>query len=170
MSTISFVHYYEVGLDEYLELLFGLAEADEESSLNELPNVKDREEIDRCEDDCFVHATVRCSAMGNIPRKARRILKPHMLAWLEHTTFDKKGRFWDWRIEPYYFRDIFCCTGRMSLYEDGPGRTKRVTKGKIEIRFPVFGRVAEKYIIRELKKNMDAEIEMFHQNLESRSK
>jgi hypothetical protein len=84
-----------------------------------------------------------------------------MLSWLEYSTWDKAGKFWDWKIEPYFFKEYVNCTGRMSVLADGV-RTKRVTRGALTIRIPVIGEMVEKIIVEHLKKNIEQEVKMFH--------
>jgi len=164
MTKIDFVHHFEINFDEYLRLVFEPTE-EEQNDLTDLPNVKEREEIERYEDDDVIRTKVRYFAIGFIPPKARKYLKPHMLSWVEHSTWDKAGKFWKWHIEPHFFKEIFDCRGKMSLHEAGQDRTKRVTKGHISVKVPVVGQMIEQIILKELDKNFKAEIKMFNDML-----
>ena len=164
MTPIDLVHIFNVSIDEYIKIIFEPAE-EEINDLTELPNVKEREEIERYEDEKIVRTKVRYSAMGFIPPPIRKYLKPHMLSWIEHSTWYKAERCWDWYIEPHFFKEIITCKGKMSLHEDGTQKTKRITSGHLNIRIPVVGQMAENLIVTELKKNFDKEYRMFNQML-----
>jgi len=159
MTPINFTHIFDIQLEEFLRITFNPTE-EESKDLTELPNVKDREELERYEDEKIIRSKVRYFAVGSIPPAARKHVKPHMLSWIEHSTWDKAGLFWDWRIEPHFFKEYINCKGRMSLHDDG-GRTKRRTRGSIEIRIPLFGHIAERAIVSHLGKNLDVEKKMW---------
>jgi len=161
MAKIEFTHYFDVPMDEFIRIVFNPSE-DEINDLTKLPNVQGREEVERYEDDKVIRTIVRYYAIGFIPPAARKFVKPHMLSWLEYSTWDKSGMFWEWRNEPYFFKEIITCNGRMSVLAEG-ARTKRVTRGTLEIRFPVLGEMAEKIILEHLKRNFDSEVRMFHE-------
>jgi hypothetical protein len=163
MTRFNFVNYIDVPVNEYIRMIFDPAE-DEVSDLTKLPNVSQREEIERSEDEKNVSVVVRYSAIGFIPPQIRQFLKPHMLAWYEHSTYKKAEKAWDWWVEPCYFKDIVSCSGRMSLHADGH-RTQRVTRGKVSIRLPVVGEMAERILIDYLGKSIDVEVKMFHDML-----
>lgn len=163
MTRLDFVHYFELPLDEFIRMCFQPTE-EEINDLTDLPNVKEREEVERYEDDKVVRTVVRYFAIGFIPPEVRKWLKPHMLSWLEHSSYYKEGKYWEWRIEPHFFKNMLDCRGKMSLHADG-ARTKRITKGHIDIKLPLVGHLGEKLIIDHLKQNFAAENKMFHDTL-----
>lgn len=163
MAKIEFDHYFEVPIEEFIRILFFPTE-DEINDLTDLPNVKEREEIERYEDEKIIRTKVRYFAMGFIPPQVRRHLKPHMLSWIEHSAWHKQERYWEWRIEPHFFKELINCTGKMSLLPAGE-RTRRSTRGVLRIKIPLFGELIEKIILEHLRKNFDAEVKMFHDTL-----
>ncbi len=162
MAKILFVHYYDLPLEEFLEVVF--KHKKEAKDLLKLPNLKDREELERYEDDSVIRTTVRYYATGFIPPAVRRFVSLEMLSWLEYSTWHKDGLYWDWRVTPHFFSEFVDCGGRMNLMADG-ARTKRVTEGYLRIKAPVIGELGERVILDHLKRNLDLEVDLFHERI-----
>lgn len=166
MTKFSFTHSFDVSVDKWVFACLNPLPGGGDL-LKKLDNVQDREVIEKVECDRFIKAKVRYCATGIIPKPLTQIIKPHMLSWIEETTFDKAGNFWTWNVSPNYFRNIVESRGKMSIIPDGERRCRRVTAGFISIRIPVLGDLAEKVILDHLRKNIDQEYGLFSRTLEN---
>ena len=95
-------------------------------------------------------------AGGEIPPAARKVLSEEMLTWVEPSTFDPTTHSIAWSIDPMVMKDKFQRSGTWQLVGENGG-TKRIIEGSISIKFPFVGKVAEAFIINELKKNYAVE-------------
>lgn len=167
MRKFRIVHDYDIDLETWVFVMNNpVPEQDE--IVYKLENVKDRVEIFREETETHVHAKTRCSAIGMIPKAVRHILKPHMLSWIEESTYDKNGFFWTWNIVPYYFKERVTCRGKMSILALNGGRCRRLTEGYLDIRMSMLQDFAERIIIEHLHKNFDQEYKLFNEVLKKR--
>lgn len=151
------VHHFDVNTEDFEELT---QDADLQEYINTLPNLAEREELERVEDERYVRTKVRNFAVGFIPREVRHMLKPHMLSWVEESVYDKQLHKFDWKITPHFFRNLFKCFGTYKYIDESPTRMRREIIGNITVSVPVLGKVAEKYIVTELRKNFEAEYKL----------
>lgn len=97
-----------------------------------------------------------------LPAFARAYVTPEMMAWEERSLYDLKRHAADWSIVPHVkpeWRKFFTASGTYVLTALDSGRTKRTVAGSIELRVPVLRQVAEKLIVAEMRKMIDAEAE-----------
>lgn len=72
-------------------------------------------------------------ARAEIPAVARALVKPEMLQWLDHATWDSSTWRCDWRLEMGFVTDRLHCAGT-NVYEDlGPGRTELAVRGDLTL-------------------------------------
>jgi len=105
-----------------------------------------------------------CSYRANVrlPAFARAYVTPEMMGWDERSTYDIDKHRSEWTIVPHVkpeWRKYFAASGSYALAELASGRTKRTVSGNVELRVPLFAKVAEKLIVGEVKKTFDAEAE-----------
>ncbi|MFH1537686.1 MAG: DUF2505 family protein [bacterium] len=151
------VHYFDVNTEAFEELT---QDADLQEYINTLPNLAEREELERVEDDRYVRTKVRNFAVGFIPREVRHMLKPHMLSWIEESVYDKQLHKFRWKITPHFFSNVFKCYGTYTYHDESPTRMRREIIGTLTVSVPVLGGMIEKYIIGELRKNFEAEYKL----------
>jgi hypothetical protein len=111
---------------------------------------------DRLERLCSYRANVR------LPAFARAYVTPEMMGWDEKSSYDIKKHRSEWTIVPHVkpeWRKYFAAMGGYALTELASGCTRRTVTGSIELRVPVFSKVAEKLIVGEVRKTFDAEAE-----------
>lgn len=97
-----------------------------------------------------------------LPTFARAYVTPEMMAWEERSLYDLKRHGAEWTIVPHVkpeWRKFFIASGTYQLASLDSGRTKRTIAGNVELRVPVLRQVAEKLIVGEMKKMIDAEAE-----------
>ncbi|MBL92043.1 MAG: hypothetical protein CMH56_09580 [Myxococcales bacterium] len=150
----------------------GVSIADFESHLNhpkllemlaEMPAFRARDLLDKTEgDDGKITWRFKVVAGGEIPPAAQKVLSEDMLTWVETSTFDPSTHSISWSIEPMVMKDKFSGFGTWKLHDENGG-TRRVIEGTIEIKFRFVGKIAESFIIAELKKNYAVEPQI-HQN------
>ena len=107
----------------------------------------------------------RWKAKGeDVPKVAQAVIKPEMLAWLDHALWDQDAWKCDWRIETQMFTENIRCRGS-SVYEERDGGTMLRIRGDLDVSLsgipgvPRFlaSRVAphvEKYIVQLLTPNL----------------
>lgn len=71
-------------------------------------------------------------AKGDVPKVAQGVLKPEMLAWLDHATWDQNAWTCDWRIETRMFTENVRCSGH-NTYEEVDGETILRIRGHLEV-------------------------------------
>lgn len=95
-------------------------------------------------------------AGGDIPPAARKVISEEMLTWYEDTRFEPDEHTIHFTIEPIRWQGKFDCRGTWRLEPRGQG-THRVIEGSLAIPLPLVGKVAEQFIVGELKKNYEVE-------------
>ncbi len=58
-------------------------------------------------------------AEGEIPKVATALIKPEMVAWLDHARWDANEWTCEWRVEPKFFTDNVQCQGKNRFVADG---------------------------------------------------
>jgi hypothetical protein len=100
-----------------------------------LPNVK-KITVQRREDDAGGPGVTRLlnlwEAKGDIPKVAQGVLKPEMLAWLDHATWNQGAWTCDWRIETRMFTENVRCGGHNEYVEDGDHTILKI-RGELEM-------------------------------------
>ena len=95
-------------------------------------------------------------AGGDIPATAQKVISEEMLTWHEDTRFEPSEHAIHFTIEPIRWKGKFDCSGVWRLEPRGQG-TRRFIEGSLSIPLPLVGKVAEAFIISELKKNYEVE-------------
>lgn len=127
-----------------------------------LPNVESVEQKEHLLGEARLDRTWSYRANVKVPAFARSYITPEMMAWEERTTYDIKRHTSDWTITPNVkpaWQKYFMARGRYTLASIGSGRTRRTVSGSVELRVRVVQKVAEKFIVSEMKKSFDAEAE-----------
>lgn len=151
------IHHFNVNTETF-ELL--TQDSDMDEYIRQLPNLSEREELEKHEDERFVRIRARNFAVGFIPKEIRHVVKPHMLSWLEDTVYDKRRHVIDWKITPHFFSSVFSSGGTYKYIDETPERMRREIDGDLTIRIPIVGPLLEKTIVKELKKNMEVEFNL----------
>jgi hypothetical protein len=129
-----------------------------------LPNIK-RITVQKRDDEGGVSKLLNLwEAKGEIPKVAQPIIKPEMVAWLDHAKWNQNDWTCEWRTEPRMFTESIRCEGKNQYVVDG-GETILQIRGVLEIDLkgvpgvPKFlaGKVApivEKFIVDLLRPNL----------------
>ncbi|MEW6201606.1 MAG: DUF2505 family protein [bacterium] len=92
---------------------------------------------------------------AEIPTLVRHIIKPRMIRWRVHTLWNMEHWNCDWRMETFYFKEIFECRGTITFNEKEEGRTEIILAAVFHIDVPILGHAAEKFIVRNyLSRNL----------------
>jgi hypothetical protein len=130
-----------------------------------LPNIKKITVQKRDDDGAGISKLLNLwEARGEIPKVAQAIIKPEMVAWLDHALWNQNDWTCEWRTEPRMFTENIRCEGKNQYVVDGD-RTILQIRGVLEIDLegvpgvPKFlaSRVAphvEKFIVDLLKPNL----------------
>ncbi|MBK8013298.1 MAG: hypothetical protein IPK13_18330 [Deltaproteobacteria bacterium] len=99
-----------------------------------LPNIKGIEVLSRQDEPELGQTRLvnRWHAKGDIPKVAQKILKPEMLAWDDHASWDERAWTVDWRIETKMFTESVRCHGHNVYLEDGEGTLLQI-RGELEV-------------------------------------
>jgi hypothetical protein len=99
-----------------------------------LPNIDGIEQREREDlDGGRVRILNRWKARSDIPAVARAFVKPEMLEWLDHSTWDPGTWSCAWRLEMGFFTDRIRCAGLNEYVELGPDRTELAVRGDLTI-------------------------------------
>lgn len=123
--------------------------------------VKERKELDAHR----VLTKAEWRGAGHIPLVVRAILRPEMIKWKDECIWDEKKYRWDWKIEPFYFKEFVKCSGSWKLTKEGKDKTKIELDGIFSVYIPHFpgvpdrvaqgaGGIIEKFIMRYLEPNL----------------
>jgi len=98
-------------------------------------------------------------AGGDVPPAVQRILSADMFTWWENSRFVPDEHCIYWEIEPLVGKGKFEGKGTWQLFEEADG-TSRVIEGEVSVKIPLIGKVAEAFIVNELKRNFEVEPEI----------
>ena len=131
-----------------------------------LPNMKAIEVLERKEDGNKVTFKNLWTAKTEIPKAAQSILKPEMMTWFDHATWDNATFTNVWRTEMRALTDAVDCHGGNSFEEVGPNSTLLRLRGELNLdlkKVPgvprllagTIGPVIEKFVVAMLKPNLE---------------
>jgi hypothetical protein len=129
-----------------------------------LPNIKRISVQKRDDTGPIANLLNLWEAKGEIPKVAQAIIKPDMVAWLDHAKWNESDWTCEWRTEPRVFTKNIKCEGKNQYVVDGDTTILQI-RGVLEIDVkdvpgvPSFlaSRVApvvEKFIVDLLKPNL----------------
>ncbi len=98
-----------------------------------LPNVDWIKVLERTEDGAVTHLINEWKARGDIPKVARKFIKPEMLRWKDFADWDRDSWACSWSFEMAFMRDQVKASGKNFLVEEGPDRTRYEIRGTLEI-------------------------------------
>jgi hypothetical protein len=125
-----------------------------------LSNIETVEQLSHSTRDGVCERVWSYRANVKIPGFARPYVTPDMLGWNEESTYVLERHAAKWAIVPHVkpaWRKFFVSTGTYRLVRRGQG-SARVIEGDLSLEvLPVARRMAERAILREVKKAFDAE-------------
>ncbi len=103
---------------------------------------------------------------GEIPRPVQGIIKPEMLRWDDYATWDDAAWGCRWEIKIRVFTDAMSCQGRTRFLEEGPGSTRVILAGTLDISLKdipgvprllagTVGPLVEKFIVALITPNLE---------------
>ena len=98
-----------------------------------LENIESMDELERREEGDRTHLLNEWKAQGEVPRIARRWIKPEMLRWKDHATWNAVDWSVDWRFEMAFMKDRVTVQGKSHYLELSPSRTKLQLRGELKI-------------------------------------
>lgn len=123
--------------------------------------------LERSENDAVVRQRVRYAYTGTLSPAARAIVDPSALTWVEESEFDRRTLRRQFRIVPEHDLDRLRCEGVAEFQTEG-GRTRRLTRGKLEVRVPVAGTKVADAIVSGLREFALVEAAVVQQWLDER--
>jgi hypothetical protein len=111
------------------------------------------------------------SHRGNvkIPVWAGQTLARELWEWDERSVYDLRRHASQWTLAPRgrpSGQKYFSGQGTYQLFPLGSGRSRRVVSGRVELRVPVARQFAEKLIVGEVRKVLEAEAETLREMAE----
>jgi len=137
-----------------------------ERVLRGIPGYKEREILEQTHDDDYMRRKIKYTIDRQIPRFARRLIKPHMLSWTEETVYNKKERVYRARFIPQYFSDQVGAGATIKLQEEGRGGTRRISEGTIQVKIPGLGRLAERFVVKTAEEIAEIEYRLTRKEVE----
>jgi Protein of unknown function (DUF2505) len=124
-----------------------------------LPNIQTLKQVSHSMQGGVFERVWSYRANVKIPGFAKPYVTPEMLGWDERSSYELKKHRAEWRIVPHVkpaWRKFFVSKGTYQLVRKGEG-TARVIEGDLSLKVPLLQSVAEKRIMREVKRTYDAE-------------
>ncbi len=126
-----------------------------------LTNIETIKQVSHSMSDGIFERVWSYRANVKIPGFAKPYVTPEMLGWNEESAYDLKKHRAEWKIVPHVkpaWRKFFNSKGSYRLVRKGEG-SARLIEGELSLEVPLLRKVAEKRIMREVKKTFDAEAE-----------
>ncbi len=126
-----------------------------------LPGIERIELIEQHEQDGVVHRRVRYTprAEDKLPSFARGIISPEMLIWTEESAIYRHQHRIEYRVLPNLperWRDRFSSHGSFRFAATPRGVTRHI-EGELVVRAPLFGRIVERMLVKEVTQSFSAE-------------
>ncbi|MBV9947850.1 MAG: hypothetical protein JOZ69_13435 [Myxococcales bacterium] len=98
-----------------------------------LPNVRSIQVRSRSDDGAVATMVNDWHGGGDIPGAVRAIVGDAMLSWTDHARWDATTFRCDWRTETQAFAEALQCSGVNEFLEDGPGKTRLLVRGTLQV-------------------------------------
>ncbi len=100
-----------------------------------LPDIDKIETLERKEvDDNTMKVVNHWKANGaQLPKALRMFIKPDLMSWKEHATYNKNEWASDWSIEMEFLKDAISCEGKITFEDKGDNTTEVVITGDLKI-------------------------------------
>ena len=98
-----------------------------------LDNIESMVELERRAEGDTIHLLNEWKAHGEVPKIAKRWIKPEMLRWKDHASWHAASWSVNWRFEMAFMREQVKASGKNFLVENGPDRTRYEIRGTLEI-------------------------------------
>ncbi|MCS6797098.1 MAG: hypothetical protein NZ898_00980 [Myxococcota bacterium] len=146
-----------------------------------LPNVQRIEVVEREQEGPIVRLVNVWTGGGEIPAAVRSILRPEMLQWTDHATWDAERYECDWTIRSHAFPEAVRARGLNRFISLAPDRTRLEIRGEIEIDLPAtrlvpgvlaatLGRTVEQFLARQIAANVTSVSTALARHLEHRER
>lgn len=125
-----------------------------------LPNIETLKQLSHSVRDGVFERVWSYRANVKVPGFARPYVTPEMLGWNEESSYDLERHSARWSIVPHAkpaWRDFFASTGTYRLVPRGDDGSARVIQGDLSLEVPFARQLAERAILREVRKAFDAE-------------
>lgn len=107
--------------------------------------------------------------IGDVPSGIKKIIGDNAIGWIEVSRFEPEDHCIYWHIEPAVKNLPFTGHGVWRLKDKGQG-CERTIEGEVSVGLPLIGKIAESFIVNELKKVYETEPaiqEKFYQGIGS---
>lgn len=128
--------------------------------LAKLPNVGEPAVVSCARDGTVVRMQVRYRFTGDLSAAARRVIDPHRLTWVDHSTIDLAARRAVFDMRADHYADRFRCNGAYTVDDTGSGASQRLVDGELSVRAPLVGRAVERAILSGLERHLGDEVEV----------
>jgi hypothetical protein len=128
-------------------------------SLKKMPAFRSRDLVEKKDlGGGVINWRFKVVAGGNVPGPVQKVLPEEMLTWHEDTKFVPAEHTIYWTITPLTKKaaEMLESKGIWKLIPKGKG-TKRIIEGSVNVKVPFVGKIAEAFLVGELKRNYDVE-------------
>ncbi len=98
-----------------------------------MPDIRELIVHSREEQDGVIKLHNEWVSNADLPRVARKFIKPEMLRWDDYAAWVDTGHYVDWELKLKVFRDGMRCSGRNHFEEVGTGSTRIRVTGDLQI-------------------------------------
>ncbi len=98
-----------------------------------MPDIKELRVLSREESEGVVKLHNEWHSSAELPRVAKKIIKPEMLIWDDFATWVDDGHYVDWELKLKVFTQSMHCSGRNYFEGAGPGATRIRVTGDLDI-------------------------------------
>jgi hypothetical protein len=119
-----------------------------------LPDIKEIVVQSRSDDAGVTKLLNLWVSSAKIPLLARAVIKPEMLRWDDHATWNENEWTVDWTVKTKVFTDNIKCSGKNKFVEEGSSTILQI-RGDLTISgLSVAGEMVEKFVVPLLKQNV----------------
>jgi len=135
-----------------------------------LPHLDERKLLDHwtSEDGRTAGWKFEVWAVSDVPRAARKVMGDKA-GWIEQTEYDFDQHRMTFSTKPFIFPDKVTCTGTYALLPSAGGFRREII-GDLEVRVRLAGKLAEKFIVKNLKETYEAEFQIYLKFLEEKQR
>jgi len=160
-------HHFDTTLERWESVLF-LPELSD-FVVARMPGVKAIEVLEQNDDGRIVQRKRRFlpNPPASLPFFARGV-KPEMMQWVEESVYDRTTHRFTYENVPNIpasYRSYFVNRGTYELFEDRPGRVRRLITGELTLKIPLVGGMGEKLIWKEAERNFESEAKALQEYL-----
>lgn len=147
----------DIVLDGPIDLVWEARERRFENP-EKFPELTKHQELNKRKDGSKLYVKSRIELASKVPDALKKILKPEMLNMIDDSVYDLDAGTHTWTYTPEAKSPFFSAKGRSQyteFEEGGKKKTRRRMEQDVTVSIPLIGKLAEQFIIDQIRKNVD---------------